>query len=121
MDYDVGYIGAGHRLSEVKYCLRSIAYMWKLPLKRQSGLQKTTVLNIFHCFSDKIMLDVSSESSAWQRIHMKYQALFLRKMKVKIIKVSSAAILLGALRVKLQSNIDGSNTYGTMKISSRQG
>ena len=31
---------------------------------------------------------------------MKNQAYFLGKIKVKIIKVSSAAILLGALRVK---------------------
>ena len=30
----------------------------------------------FHCFSEKIRLDVSSESSARQRIHMKNQALF---------------------------------------------
>ena len=32
-------------------------------------------------FSDKIMLDISCESSAWQRIHMKYQALFCSKDK----------------------------------------
>ena len=36
---------------------------------------------------------------------MKHQA-FLQKKKVKIIKVSSAAILLGALRVKEQVNIE---------------
>ena len=30
----------------------------------------------FHCFSEKIKLDVSSESSVRQRIHMKNQALF---------------------------------------------
>ena len=46
------------------------------PLKRQLRLQQTTFLNFFHCFSEKIRLDVSSESSAWQRIHMKNQALF---------------------------------------------
>ena len=63
-------------------------------------MQQTTVLNIFHCFSDKIMLDILCESSAWQRIHMKHQALFSSKDKSKIIKVSSAAILLGALRAK---------------------
>ena len=33
----------------------------------------------FHCFSEKIRLDVSSESSARQRIHMKNQALFSLK------------------------------------------
>ena len=31
---------------------------------------------------------------------MKHQALFLQKIKVKIIKVSSVAILFGTLRVK---------------------
>ena len=37
----------------------------------------------FHCFSEKIRLDVSSESSARQRIHMKNQALFSLKDKSK--------------------------------------
>ena len=37
----------------------------------------------FHCFSEKIRLDVSSESSAWQRIHIKNQALFSSKDKFK--------------------------------------
>ena len=54
-----------------------------LTLKCQSRLQQTTVLNIFHCFSDKIMLDTSCEFSAWQRIHMKHQALFSSKDKSK--------------------------------------
>ena len=36
----------------------------------------------FHCFLKKIRLDVSSESSARQRIHMKNQAFFLQKIKV---------------------------------------
>ena len=37
----------------------------------------------FHCFSEKTRLDVSSESSAGQRIHMKNQALFSSKDKCK--------------------------------------
>ena len=37
----------------------------------------------FHCFSDKILLDISCESSAWQRIHKKDQALFSLKDKSK--------------------------------------
>ena len=37
----------------------------------------------FHCFSEKIRLDVSVESSARQRIHMKNQALFSSKDKSK--------------------------------------
>ena len=54
-----------------------------------------------HCFSEKIRLDVSSESSARQRILMKNQALFSSKDKSKKIKMSSAAsFVYGALRVK---------------------
>ena len=34
-------------------------------------------------FPDKIMLELSCESSAWQRIHMKHQALFSSKNKSK--------------------------------------
>ena len=37
----------------------------------------------FHCFSEKIRLDISCESSARQRIHMKHQALFSSKDKSK--------------------------------------
>ena len=48
-------------------------------------------IHFFHCFSEKIRLDVSSESSA-QRIHMQNQALFSSKDKRKKIKMSSAAI-----------------------------
>ena len=41
-------------------------------------------LQVFcHCSSEKIRLDVSSESSARQRIHMKNQALFSSKIKVE--------------------------------------
>ena len=59
-----------------------------------------SLIYFFHCFSDKIRLDILCESSAWQRIHMKHQALVSSNDKsIKNIKVSSAAILLGALRV----------------------
>ena len=52
------------------------------PLKCQSQLQQTTFINIFSLFfSEKITFDVSSESSASQRIHLKHQALFFRKIK----------------------------------------
>ena len=44
-------------------------------VKRQSRLQQTTFISIFNCFSEKIRLNVSSESSARQMIHMKNQAL----------------------------------------------
>ena len=56
------------------------------PLKRQSRLQQTTFINILHCFSEETKLDVSSASSARQRIHMKNQALFSSKGKSKKLK-----------------------------------
>ena len=46
------------------------------PLKCKSLPQQTTFLNIFHCFSEKIILDILCESSARQRIHTKHQMLF---------------------------------------------
>ena len=56
-----------------------------LNLRRQSRQQQTTVLNIFSVFfffsSEKLRLDVSCESSAMQRIHVKHQALFSSKDK----------------------------------------
>ena len=47
----------------------------------------------------KITLDVSYESSAMQRIHMKYQVLFSLKNSEKIF-MSSAAVVMTTLRVK---------------------
>ena len=55
----------------------------------------------FHCFSEKIRLDVSSESSAMQRIHLKHQALFSSKDKSKKLKCRLLQFLFGALRVKV--------------------
>ena len=56
----------------------------------------------FRCFSEKIRLDVSSESSARQRIHMKNQALFSSKDKSKKIKRRLLQFLFGALRVNIK-------------------
>ena len=42
--------------------------------------------HFFHCFAENIRLDVSSESSARQRIHMKNQGLFSSKDKSKNLK-----------------------------------
>ena len=59
-------------------------------------------LEYFSFFSEKMRLDISCESSARQRIHRKQQALvFFLKDKSKL-NVSSAAILLGSLRVNLR-------------------
>ena len=54
----------------------------------------------FHCFSEKIRLDISSESSARQRIHVKNQALFSLKYKSTKLKCRLLQFLFGALRVK---------------------
>ena len=74
-----------------------------LTLKRQSRLQQTTFINIFHSFSEKIRLDVSSESSAGQRIHMKNQVLFSSRDKSKKSKCRLLQFLFRALRVKIIS------------------
>ena len=51
-----------------------------------------------HCFSEKIILDISCESSARQRIHMKHQALFSSKYKSKKVEVLSATIFVWCLK-----------------------
>ena len=59
-------------------------------------------MNVICCSRvPKIRLDVSSESSARQRIHMKNQALFSLKDKSKKLKCRMLQFLFGALRVKL--------------------
>ena len=57
-------------------------------------------INIFSLFLEKIRLDVSSESSARQRIHMKNQSLFSLTDKSKKLKCRLLQYLCGALRVK---------------------
>ena len=75
-------------------------------LKRQSRLEQTTFINIFSLFfSEQIRLDVSSESSARQRIHMKNQALFSLKDTSKKLKCRLLQFLFGALRVKLFARV----------------
>ena len=53
----------------------------------------------FNVFSVKIRLDVSSESSARQRIHLKHQGLFSLKDKSRKLKCHLLQFLFGALRV----------------------
>ena len=50
---------------------------------------------------DSLKYFFKENKTAWQRIHMKHHALFSLKDKIKI-KVSSAAILPGSLRVSQQ-------------------
>ena len=58
----------------------------------------TAADGIHKYFSEKIRLNVSSESSIRQRIHIKYQALFSSKDKIKKIKCRLLQILFGALK-----------------------
>ena len=57
----------------------------------------------FVVFSEKIRLDILSESSARQRIHMKHQALFPEEDKSKKLKCRLLQFLLAALRVKYET------------------
>ena len=56
-----------------------------------------------HYFSEKVRLDVSSESSARQRIHLKHQALFFSKDKSKKLKCCLLQFLFGAFRVNFKA------------------
>ena len=62
----------------------------------------------FSLFSEKIRVDVSSESSARQRIHMKSQALFSSKDNSKNLKFCLLQFLFGALRVNIPLNSQNS-------------
>ena len=63
------------------------------PLSANHNCSRRHSKIFFHCFSKKIRLDISCQSSARQRIHMKHQALFSLKDKSKKIKVWCAAVL----------------------------
>ena len=53
--------------------------------------------SIYYYFNEKIRLDISCESSAWQTIHMKCQAEFSPEKK---INMSSAAVVIRTLGIK---------------------
>ena len=59
----------------------------------------------FIVFSEKTRLDVSSESSARQRIHMKNEALCSSKDNSKKLKCCLLQFLFGTLRVKVIAQI----------------
>ena len=74
---------------------------FSLTLKAPITTAADNIHNIFSFFfSEKIRHDVSSESSARQRIHMKLQVLFSLKNKNKNLKCRLQQFLCGALRVK---------------------
>ena len=74
------------------------------PIKRQSQVEQTPFINTFSLFLEKIRLDISCESSARQRIHMKHQALFCSQDKSKKNSVVCCKFLFGALRVRIFCN-----------------
>ena len=61
-------------------------------------------LEYFSLFSEKIRLDVSSETSARQRIRMKNQALFSSKDKNKKLKCRLLQFLFGTVRINGHQN-----------------
>ena len=82
----------------------------KFTLKAPITTAADDIHKYFHCFSEKIRLGVSSESSARQRIHMKNQALFFSKDKSEKLKCRLLQFLFGAVCVnklrRLIQNID---------------
>ena len=85
---------------------RVIVYFY-LTLKAAITTAADAVLNIFSLFfSDKIMLDISCESSAWQRILMKHQALFSSKDKSKIYKSVVSCNFCSALKNRILFTFD---------------
>ena len=76
-----------------------------LTLKAPITTAADDIHKYFYWFSEKLRLDVSSESSARQRIHMKNQALFSSSDKIKKLKSRLLQFLSGALRVKNHSSL----------------
>ena len=60
-------------LSPKHPCQCQHLHKWLLTLKALIRTAADDIHKYFSCFSEKIRLDVSSESSARQRIHMKNQ------------------------------------------------
>ena len=64
-----------------------------------SKIVADNILNYSLSFFREIRLVISCESSAWQMIHMKCQALFFSE-KYKKIKMPPAAVVFSPLRVQ---------------------
>ena len=80
-----------------------IKILWILTLKAQITTAADDIHKyVFIVFLEKIRLDVSSESSARQRIHMKNQDLFSSKDKSKKLKCRLLQFSFGALRVNIR-------------------
>ena len=63
-----------------------VKYRNILTLKAPSKIAADDTFLFYFYLLNKIMFDASCESSAKQRIHMKYQALFYQKNNEKIFK-----------------------------------
>ena len=81
-------------------CCINVHALAVLTVKRQSQLQKTIFYYFFFIFQKK-QVNISCESSAKQKIHMKCQDLFsLKKKQQQNSECHLLLILLGALRIK---------------------
>ena len=90
-----------NNLEDTSFHYWDITVFHALTLKAPIRTAADDIHIFFHSFSEKIRLDVSSESSARQRIHMKIQALFALKDKSKKLKCCLLQFLFGALRVNI--------------------
>ena len=82
-----------------------IYFIMSLILKAPSKISSRRQSIFCFYFSEKISLDISCESSVKQTIHMKCQDfLSLKKKSRTKIKMSSAALVIGALRVNIASS-----------------
>ena len=82
-----------------------------ITLKAPSKIVADNSLNFFYHFLEKIRPDISCE--LLQTIHMKYQVLFSlktnNKKKIRYFKILSAAVAIGAFRVKSITGADHLN------------
>ena len=69
-------------------------------MRRTKIAADDTLIFFYFYLSKKIRLEVSCESSAEQRIHLKHQVLFSLKNNENIFMNVSAEVVIGALRVK---------------------
>ena len=77
------------------------------PLKRQTKIAADDIIIFYFYFLKKIRLDFSCESSARQRIHMKYQVLFFsEKQRKSIYKCRLLQSLLALYGLIVQSDTD---------------
>ena len=88
--------------------IHTLSYQASLTLKAPVTTAADDIHKYFFIvFSEKTRLDVSSESSTRQRIHLKHKALFSSKDKSKKLKCRLLQFLYGAVRVKISHEVVG--------------